>query len=62
MPWNEAQTLTFRVDAFNALNHPAFGDPSTGVYDDAGQITSTKTFQNFTFDSSAFQFSLKYSF
>ena len=62
MPWNEAQTLTFRVDAFNALNHPAFGDPSTGVQDNAGQITGTKTFQNFTVDSRAFQFSLKYSF
>ena len=62
MPWNEAQTLTFRVDAFNALNHPAFSDPSTGVYQIAGQITGTKTFQNFTVDSRAFQFSLKYSF
>ena len=62
MPWKESQTLTFRVDAFNALNHPAFSDPSTGVYQTAGQITGTKTFQNFTVDSRAFQFSLKYSF
>ena len=62
MPWSEAQALTFRVDAFNALNHPAFSDPSTGVYQTAGQITGTKTFQNFTVDSRALQFSLKYSF
>ncbi len=62
MPWKESQTLTFRVDAFNALNHPAFGDPSTGISDSSGQITNTKTFQNFTVDSRAFQFSLKYSF
>jgi Carboxypeptidase regulatory-like domain len=60
MPWGERQTLTFRMDAFNVLNHPAFADPSTNTT--GGQITSTKTFQNFTVDSRALQFSLKYSF
>jgi len=31
MPWNEHHRLTLRVEAFNLLNHPAFGEPSPNI-------------------------------
>lgn len=57
------QSLQFRADAFNLLNTPAYGDPSTA--DDGqsgGRITGPRTFQSFTPDSRFFQFALKYIF
>lgn len=57
------QYLSFRVDAFNLLNHPTLGNPSTS--DDSsngGQITGTKFFQNNTPDARFLQISAKYVF
>lgn len=55
------ERLEFRVDAFNLLNTPSYGDPSVANDgSNGGQITSTRFFQNFTPDARFFQFSLKY--
>jgi hypothetical protein len=57
------QFLQFRADAFNLLNTPAYGQPSTA--DDStkgGLINSPKTFQSFTPAARFFQLSLKYQF
>ena len=55
--------LTFRVDAFNVLNTPAYGIPSVANNGtNGGQITSARTFQNLTPDARFFQLSAKYSF
>jgi Carboxypeptidase regulatory-like domain/TonB dependent receptor len=59
----ENQRLQFRVDAFNALNTPAYGAVST-ANDGAtgGLITAPRTLQNFTPDARFFQLSAKYIF
>jgi hypothetical protein len=31
MPYNEHHQVQFRVEAFNALNHPNFGGPSGNI-------------------------------
>jgi hypothetical protein len=57
------QTVQFRADAFNILNTPGYGDPSTA--DDSsngGKITGARSFQQYTPDSRFFQFALKYTF
>jgi hypothetical protein len=62
-PTFREQNLEFRADAFNLLNTPAYGTPSTA--DDSpngGLITAARSFQNFTPDSRFFQFALKYNF
>jgi hypothetical protein len=57
------QNFQFRVDAFNLLNTPGYGDPSnTGISTDGGQIQGARTFQSNTPDSRFFQFSAKYNF
>jgi hypothetical protein len=60
--WRE-EYLEFRGDIFNVLNTPAYGEPSvTNLNTNGGQITSPRTFQNFTPDARFFQFALKYAF
>jgi hypothetical protein len=57
------QYLSFRVDAFNLLNHPTLGNPSnTNNSSNGGQITGPKFFQNNTPDSRFLQISGKYVF
>lgn len=57
------QSVQFRADAFNVLNTPAYGDPSTATNgDNGGKITGPRSFQSFTPDSRFFQFALKYLF
>lgn len=62
-PTFREQSLQFRADAFNLLNHPTNGNPAnTGIGPQAGQITGTKFFQNNTPDARFLQLSLKYAF
>jgi hypothetical protein len=57
------QYISFRVDAFNLLNHPTLGNPSnTNNSSNGGQITGPKFFQNNTPDSRFLQLSAKYVF
>ena len=59
----EKQTLEFRADAFNLLNHPTWGNPSnTSNNSTGGQITGPKFFQSNTPDARFLQLSLKYNF
>jgi hypothetical protein len=62
-PTFHEQYLQFRADAFNLLNTPSFGPPST--HDDSingGLITSPRSFQNNTPDARFFQLSGRYVF
>jgi hypothetical protein len=57
------QYFEFRADIFNVLNTPAYGNPSTtSNATTGGQITSPRTFQNFTPDARFIQLSAKYAF
>jgi hypothetical protein len=57
------ENLEFRLDAFNLLNTPAYGTPSTANDGpNGGLITGARSFQNYTPDSRFFQFALKYNF
>jgi hypothetical protein len=59
----EAQHAEFRVDIFNLLNTPSYGDPSvSNINSNGGQITSPQFFQQNTPDARFFQLSLKYIF
>ncbi len=60
--WRE-QTLQFRADSFNILNHPTLANPSlTGINSTGGGITAPKNFQSDTPDARFFQISAKYIF
>lgn len=57
------QAATFRVDAFNLLNTPSLGEPSTNNISTAGgTISGPKSLQNNAPDSRFFQLSLSYKF
>ena len=59
----EAQHAEFRVDIFNLLNTPSYGDPSVAnINSNGGQITAPQFFQQNTPDARFFQLSLKYIF
>ena len=59
----EGHRLEFRVELFNALNHPQYDDPvvTPGNNPLAGKITSASDF-GFTQTERVFQLGLKYSF
>ena len=60
--WRE-QTLVFRADAFNLLNHPSLGYPSvTSDNSNGGQITGPANLGSNTPDARFFQLSVKYMF
>ncbi len=60
--WRE-QSLQFRADSFNILNHPTLANPSlTGINSTGGGITAPKSFQSDTPDARFFQISMKYIF
>ncbi len=57
------QGLQFRMDIFNLLNTPAYGDPNNpGISSNGGLISNARFFQANTPDSRFFQFALKYTF
>ena len=57
MPWSEHHLVQFRWEAFNVLNHPAWGLPNTTLTSPQfGQITSTNGTMR------QMQFALKYVF
>lgn len=58
-----AQYLEFRVDIFNVLNTPSYGDPGvTNLNPNGGEIFGPQFFQSFTPDARFFQLSAKYVF
>jgi hypothetical protein len=60
--WRET-FVQFRADIFNVLNTPAYGQPSTANDNsNGGNITSPRSFQNFTPDARFIQFAAKYVF
>jgi hypothetical protein len=59
--WHE-QSLQFRADAFNVLNHPTLGTPNTSMNANGGLISGPKFFQNNTPDARFFQLAVKYLF
>jgi hypothetical protein len=57
------QHIELRVDAFNVLNTPSYGSPSTAdISSNGGLITAPQTTQNLTPDARFFQLSGKYVF
>jgi hypothetical protein len=59
------QYLELRVDAFNLLNHPSFGQPSntsTNIGPNSVSLTGPGSNQNETIDARFLQFSGKYVF
>ncbi len=60
--WHE-QYVQFRADAFNLFNTPSWGNPgTTDLSTNAGQITNSQQFQNYTPDARFFQLATKYVF
>ena len=59
---NREQRLTFRADIFNLFNTPSWGTPAGNNSSSGGQITSTRSIQQYSPDARFFQLSLKYAF
>jgi hypothetical protein len=60
--WHE-QYVQFRADAFNLFNTPSWANPGiTNLSTNAGQITNSQQFQNYTPDARFFQLATKYVF
>jgi outer membrane receptor protein involved in Fe transport len=59
--WRQ-QYLQFRADIFNVPNHPTLANPNGTLNNQAGLITSPKTFQNNTPDARFFQLALRYQY
>jgi len=59
--WRD-QSLEFRADGFNVLNHPTLGTPNGSMDANGGLISGPKFFQNNTPDARFFQLALKYVF
>lgn len=58
-----SQSVQFRIDSFNLLNHPSWSTPAvTTNSTNGGLITGPTTFQNYTPDARFFQLSAKYVF
>jgi hypothetical protein len=56
------QTLTFRADVFNLFNTPSWGEPTGNNSASGGQITSSRSLQQFSPDARFFQLALTYKF
>jgi Carboxypeptidase regulatory-like domain len=55
--------LQLRVDGANILNHPSFGNPSTGIsFDSTGKPTTIPTITGTTIGARAFQLNARVSF
>jgi hypothetical protein len=62
-PLYHENKLDFRADIFNLFNTPALANPSdTNINSNGGQITGTRTLQQYAPDSRFFQLSLRYAF
>jgi hypothetical protein len=56
-------TLQFRADAFNVMNTPSLGQPSsTNINTQGGAITGPRSLQHLAPDSRFFQLALRYAF
>jgi hypothetical protein len=63
--WREGKYLELRVDSFNVLNHPSFGNPggtSTNIGANTVALTGTMSNQNNTIDSRFLQFGGRFVF
>ena len=57
MPWSDKQTIQFRAEAYNALNHTNFSDPGANINSPTfGQITTQAN------TNRVMQFALRYEF
>jgi len=61
-PTFREQSLQFRVDAFDVLNTPAYGQPDGGISSSGGLIAGTRYFSPNTPTSRFFQLAAKYFF
>lgn len=61
--FTERLGVQLRVDAANILNHPSFGNPSTGIsFDSSGRPTTVPTITSTTIGPRSFQLNARVSF
>jgi hypothetical protein len=51
-----------RVDAFKVMNHPAFGNPNTGLQDSNASAINNSRFSGLLPSARQLQFSARYAF